>query len=565
TLLRVNFFAGSPTVKYRGFFHDDEDILPRPFDYRGYPLYIGNVPLEWYKRFFETALRLRMNMVAPYTRVHRRFEVQKLASDWGLFYTSHHYDVLLSNPFGFHHFNLAEKRGVTGVWDWLSNRSNMLKYWRAGVEENGSLNCLWPVGLRGTDDYAYPFPSGMSTEEQNRIFREVIAAQIEMTRELTPKSQGPPVFTFTLYGEMLDKYLGQGGKFEMPENVILIWPDDNDGRMRSLPRGKNQWRHGVYYHLAYYGPVTKQSMHVVPPARIANEFKKITESGATEFALVNVSELREFVRGARMIAEICWDAKTALRDTPPLTISTSVLPAVPTALKQPPPPDMPSPSADRYVRWFSQEYFGAAAADDAAEAYRLYDQVLNRSDVQWYAADRVVGALNSLVKKFAGQRFAPARAETIPKLTDLDARCARALAPAERAASRMDRAERQFFFENCELPLRILQRQTRAALLLLQAMDEPDSAKAWSLCENAMPPLEKLETELARAERPPFERWYGETFVRKADSGLDLHRPYKALRAFLSSGGKLAPERQPSGKQNLEPFLPVVESYQEAH
>src|SRR2546430_8118737 len=84
---------------YRGFFHDDEDILPRPFDARGYPLQTGDVPLAWYRRYFETALRLRMNMVAPYVRVHRRFEVQQLASDWGLYYTSHHYDILVSNPF----------------------------------------------------------------------------------------------------------------------------------------------------------------------------------------------------------------------------------------------------------------------------------------------------------------------------------------------------------------------------------------------------------------------------------------------------------------------------------
>jgi hypothetical protein len=82
-LKRTTFAQAPPAIRYRGFFHDDEDILPRPFDANGYPLQTGDVPLEWYKRFFETALRLRMNMVAPYTRVHRRYEVQKLASDWG--------------------------------------------------------------------------------------------------------------------------------------------------------------------------------------------------------------------------------------------------------------------------------------------------------------------------------------------------------------------------------------------------------------------------------------------------------------------------------------------------
>ncbi|MGB7160808.1 MAG: glycosyl hydrolase 115 family protein, partial [Tepidisphaeraceae bacterium] len=315
-LKKTDHFVAPPTFKYRGMFHDDEDILPRPFEFSGFPLRIGDVPTAWYAKFFETALRLRMNMVAPYTRVHRRFEVQKLASDWGLFYTSHHYDILLSNPFGFNRFRLAERRGVSGTWDWLSNRENMLKYWRGGVEENGALDCIWPVGLRGTDDYAYRFPKDMPEAEQNKVFRDVIDAQIELARSGVPKEKSPPVFHFTLYGEMLDTYLGGGGKFDMPEDVILIWPDDNDGRMRAVPTERGKWKHGVYYHLAYWGPVAKQSMNVVPPTRVAGEFKRIVESGATEYMLLNVSEVREFVMGARMIAEICWDAPTSLADTP---------------------------------------------------------------------------------------------------------------------------------------------------------------------------------------------------------------------------------------------------------
>ena|SRR5215469_3820988 len=55
------------------------------------------------------------------TGVHRRYEVQKLASDWGLYYTSHHYDILASNPFGLERFNLAAEPAVSSVarfhWD----------------------------------------------------------------------------------------------------------------------------------------------------------------------------------------------------------------------------------------------------------------------------------------------------------------------------------------------------------------------------------------------------------------------------------------------------------------
>ena len=134
-LKRTSFAQAPPTFRYRGLFHDDEDLLPRPFDANGYPLQTGDVPLEWYKRFFETALRLRMNMVAPYTRVHRRYEVQKLASDWGLYYTSHHYDILVSNPFGLTRFNLAAERGVqAGLGLVHQPRRACSKFWRGGVD-----------------------------------------------------------------------------------------------------------------------------------------------------------------------------------------------------------------------------------------------------------------------------------------------------------------------------------------------------------------------------------------------------------------------------------------------
>jgi hypothetical protein len=551
----------SPIIKYRGLFHDDEDILPRPFDYNGYPLVTGDVPLSWYKKYFETALRLRMNMVAPWTRVHRRFEVQKTASDWGLFYTSHHYDILLSNPYGYHHFKLAEKRGVTGDWNWLTNRDGMLKYWRAGVEENGALNCIWPVGLRGTDDYAYPFPKGMSEEDQNKIFQAAIAAEIQETEKGVAPDKKPPVFHFTLYNEMLNKYLASGGNFEMPSNVILVWPDDNDGRMRSLPADTGKWKHGVYYHLSYWGAVAKQAMHVVPPARVADQFKEIIDHNATEFMLVNVSELREFIMEARMIAEICWDGKTLLADTPSRPMPREPLPVVP-SLKNPPPPDEPSPSADRYVDWWCREYFGNAAAKDAAQSYHLYYDLINRWDMQWYASDKVSGAVDSLIKKMAGQHFDPARPETLKTLQDREAKYKQAYAAMDRARAILNREQQQFFFDHCELPLRVTGAHTEAAVLLVKAMNEKDNAKAWSMCEQAMKPLQQMETDIARAEHPPFAEWYRDSFIRNKHSGLDLHRPYYVLRGFLSSGGK-STLQEPAFTNPPKPddFLPLLQEH----
>ena len=504
----INFKSRPPTFKYRGMFHDDEDILPRPFEPSGYPDRIGNVPTEWYERYFETALRLRMNMVAPYTRVMRRYEVQKLASDWGLFYTSHHYDILLSNPFGIKRFGLAEKRNAGETWDWLSNRDGMLRFWRGGVEENKDLDCIWPVGMRGTDDTSYKFPKEMSEAERAKIFRDVIEQQVKMTKDLVPPAKQPPVFHWTLYTEMLPIY--QSGTLEVPKDVIIVWPDGNDGAMRGLPTKKDQWRHGVYYHLAYLGKQVKQNAHIVPPARVAEQFRKITDSSATEYMLVNVSELREFIMEARMIGEICWDAKTALAGEDP---------------------------AKRYVDWWCREYFPDAAAD-AAAAYGDYGKLLDSYEKLWLGSDKVQGALGSLSKKFAGQEFHPALPETLPALEQRDRQYRETFKRIDSLRPKLTRAQRQFFFEHVELPMLMDWRPTQAAILLVRAMNEPERQRAWSMCESAMQPLEKLEVEILRAERPPlFEQWYRETWIRRGPAPANLHRPYRELRLFLDTDG----------------------------
>src|SRR5205807_1818942 len=230
----TRFAQGPPAFRYRGFFHDDEDILPRPFDARGYPLQTGDVPLAWYRRFFETALRLRMNMVAPYVRVHRRFEVQQLASDWGLYYTSHHYDILVSNPFGLTTFNLAAERGVRPDYDWFSNRDGLLTFWRGGVAENHNLDVIWPVGLRNTSDRAYTWPEGTTDADKARVFREVIGLETGMVRDALPPGRAA-LFHFTMYSEMLELYRRDPAAFGLPDDVVSVWPDDNDGHMRGLP------------------------------------------------------------------------------------------------------------------------------------------------------------------------------------------------------------------------------------------------------------------------------------------------------------------------------------------
>jgi hypothetical protein len=513
-LKQTRFAQAPPTFRYRGFFHDDEDLLPRPFDANGYPLQTGDVPLEWYQRFFETALRLRMNMVAPYTRVHRRYEVQKLASDWGLYYTSHHYDILLSNPFGLVRYNLAEELGIKPEWDWFTNKEGMLKFWRAGVLQNRELDAIWPVGMRGTSDRPFTFPAGTTDAVKAQTFREVIDDQVRMVRELLPKDK-TPIFHFTMYSEMLPEYQRNPAAFDLPGDVIIVWPDDNDGHMRALPTSIGRWKHGVYYHLAYLGGrLTKQLTHTIPPFTITGEFEKIVKSGATEYMLVNVSELRDYVMNARLIADITWDAPGIYAK--------------------------PDPAA-RYVAWWSKEYFGkpggAAIADAAEAAYDKYFGVLNVPTDLWVAPNAIEELLDRLYRKVAGETYPPFSADTLGQLEQRKRQLDEALAAEQKAESGMSPTEGQFFAINDGLGLETADLQTAAALKLEEALRTTDAAQMWRLVLEARTPLEQLEAVLERGEYPPFDRWYHETWIRSALSPNNPHRPYNQLRAFISCQG----------------------------
>ncbi len=525
----TRFAQPSPAFRYRGFFHDDEDLLPRPFDANGNPLQTGDVPLEWYKRFFETALRLKMNMVAPYTRVHRRYEVQKLASDWGLYYTSHHYDILVSNPYGLERYHLAAERGVRPEWNWFTNREGMLQFWRGGVLENRDLDVIWPVGMRGTEDRPFVFPAGTTDDQKAATFRDVIQQQVSMVRELLPKDK-TPLFHFTMYSEMLPQYQRNHAAFDLPADVMIVWPDDNDGHMRALPASDkaDKWKHGVYYHLAYLGGrLTKQLTHTVGPAVIAGQFRKIVQAGATEYMLVNVSELRDYVMGARMLADITWDAPNALASPDP---------------------------AEAYTAWWSQEYFGAGAggartAQAAAAVYHQYFAALDSPDKLWFASDAIQELLDRLYRKVAGTAWEPLDANTLAQLRARGRQLDEALASETRAEEAMPLSEQRFFSIDAGLGLEVAQRQTQAALKLADALEAPDATRMWQSVREARASLEQLEVELLRGEYPPFDRWYGESWIRTTLSQSNPHRPYIQLRAFIAGEGRGSLERaRPPGR-----------------
>jgi hypothetical protein len=222
--------------------------------------------------------------------------------------------------------------------------------------------------------------------------------------------------------------------------------------------------------------------------------------------LVNVSELREYVMEARMLAEITWDAKTAFAR-----------------------PD----AGTRYVDWWSKEYFGAQAAADAAQAYRGYYQILSSWEQIAIGANAVADALTRLGSKAAGQPVAAPAADVVTSLEGRSAAYDALLRTVDTASGKMGAGERQYFYEHVAFPLLVDDRQTNAAINLYRALREADpaAAKRWVLL--AFEDLTRLEDDIRRAERPPFENWYRKTWIRNDDSPYNVHRSYQRTLAFL--------------------------------
>lgn len=428
-----------------------------------------------------------------------------MASDWGLFYTSHHYDILLSNPWGYSREGLAEKRGIEGRYDWAENREGITKYWKAGVEENKDLDCIWPVGLRGTHDGQYEFPEGTTQEAKNRVFTKAMTEQVEMTKAILPEGK-EPVFHFTLYNEMLKAF--QAGTLDLPEDVILVWNDDGDAKMRALPKQLGKWKHGIYYHLAYYGHTTKQTAHTITPSRIEEQFRKVVNAGATEYMLCNVSEMREHVMNTRFIAEICWDAETAFSE---------------------------DDAAGRFTKWWSREYFGDAAAEGALATYNNYFRILHSHDQIWQGAQSLDFGLNRTYARIAGDHHAAGGNDTDAEIKKMKARAdeyEKALTTARKAQSAMNKEQARFFYDNTIFPMLIDYRPTKAAEYVWRSVWIWPQSKMLDLVQQAEDELLLLEQEIKEAEYPPFDNWYKDTWIRRYDSLANVHYSYYRMQDF---------------------------------
>ncbi|MEO6477245.1 MAG: glycosyl hydrolase 115 family protein [Luteolibacter sp.] len=282
----------SPGVKYRGIFLNDEDWGLLPWSTKTFEPANGSVGPNTYARVFELLLRLHSNYCWPAmheaTKAFYLFPQNKVVADnYAIVIGTSHHEPMLRNTSEY-------DPNTLGAYNYWTNRTNVYNFWDQRVAETSGYENIYTVGMRGLTDDGMISPAGTTTVQkkdmlQNSIIpdqRQMIANHVNPNPALVPQ-------VFVPYKEALVQY--QAG-LQLPDDVTLVWPDDNHGYIRQLSNAAERARgggSGVYYHLSYWGsPKSFLWLCTTPPAMTCSEMTKAWDYDARKMWLVNIGDIK---------------------------------------------------------------------------------------------------------------------------------------------------------------------------------------------------------------------------------------------------------------------------------
>ncbi|MEK4059982.1 MULTISPECIES: glycosyl hydrolase 115 family protein [unclassified Paenibacillus] len=317
--------ADWPSVKYRGIFVNDEEEFD---DWAKLHTPDGTIGPEAYRNLFELLLRLKANYIWPAMHVNYFNENPqngRLAEEMGVVVGTSHCDMLLrSNQNEWEPW--IESKGYTdAVYDYSiegRNRQILQEYWQESVELNQNYEVSYTMGMRGIHDSGFhtlAIDEDTSLNEEEKIdarvnlLSKVIQDQRELIRNVLGEKKGQEALkTFVPYKEVLSLY-DRG--LDLPDDMTLIWANDNFGHMRRYPNEAERKRsggNGLYYHASYWAPpgtaMSYLFINSIPLAHTGNELKKSYESGIRQIWVLNVGGLKPIEQDMEFFLRYGWEA-----------------------------------------------------------------------------------------------------------------------------------------------------------------------------------------------------------------------------------------------------------------
>jgi endo-1,4-beta-D-glucanase Y len=309
---------GPPSVRYRGIFLNDEwpDLTNWMAAKFGSVPEGNNPPVPpgvamyghgFYERVFELLLRLKGNYLWPamWNNAFNEDDPQNpvLADEYGIVMGTSHQEPMLRAQKEWDRRYLR----TLGSWNYAMHADALESFWREGIRRNRNYESIITLGLRGANDT--PMAPG-GPEANMELLERIVGVQRdilteEMHRDVTRVPQA-----WCLYKEVLEFY---SAGMRVPDDVTLLWPDDNWGNIRRLPTAEERRRSGgagVYYHFDYHGgPRSYQWINANPVPKIWDQMSLAKQYGADRIWIVNVGHLKGYEFPIEYFMSLAWNAR----------------------------------------------------------------------------------------------------------------------------------------------------------------------------------------------------------------------------------------------------------------
>jgi hypothetical protein len=300
--------SDAPAVQYRGFFLNDEDWGLQPWAAKTYEPETGDIGPKTYSRIFELMWRLKANTIWPamhdVTKPFYTFpDNPKTADDYAIVVGTSHAEPMMRN-------NVREwDERTRGAFNFLTNRAALIRYWQERVDEAKRYESIYSLGLRGIHDG--PMEGAETDEARTAVTADFIVVQ----RDLLGWSLGRPMNripqALTIYKEVEDTY---NAGLKVPDDVMLVWSDDNYGyvtRLSSPDEQKRSGGAGLYYHISYWGrPHDYLWLSTTHPGLIREELGRAWDEKARREWIVNVGDIKPSEYLATYLMDLAFDHRT---------------------------------------------------------------------------------------------------------------------------------------------------------------------------------------------------------------------------------------------------------------
>ncbi|PPQ73060.1 hypothetical protein CVT26_014652 [Gymnopilus dilepis] len=299
---------GSPSVKYRGIFLNDEQPALQNWAMEKFTNGTGapgtNSPFNhfFYTKLFELILRLKANFLWPaqWSSAFGTDDPQnQFLADWYgvVMGTSHQEPMMRSTPVEFSEFG-------SGPWDYTTNSANINKFWLEGAERAKPFESVYTMGMRGFGD----LPLAETTDIS--LLQGVINNQTEILQSVYNESDVSNIpQVWCLYKEV-EGYYDDGMK--VADYITLLWTDDNWGNIRRLPTLDERNRTGgagIYYHLDYVGsPRDYKWITTTQIEKVYQQTSLAIQRQADRLWILNVGDLKPYERETEFFLTYGWNA-----------------------------------------------------------------------------------------------------------------------------------------------------------------------------------------------------------------------------------------------------------------